>query len=200
MIKLSDHTFRTGSCTGGRRDLSVFQRILLGSDGTMTSLLEAILGEELYVNKIREEVSRTSTDFPDLDVCEGQRLWRRTVTLKGRVSGINCLHADSLIAPDHLGRKFSETLLSSKAPIGKVWDLFQIETYKSLVEWGETQAGDAAGYFPVGEGEVFLYRVYRVFSQKKPIMKITEKFPREWFLDSGFSPELIAGGELSMIR
>ncbi|MBB3060290.1 chorismate--pyruvate lyase family protein [Microbulbifer rhizosphaerae] len=201
MIILSDNAFRGRSDRAGNESsLSAFQRILLGSDGTMTNLLEGILGEDLCVNKIFEEVNRASFDIPELELCSGQRLWRRTVTLQGKASGINCLYADSLIALDNLDEKFSETLLNTEAPIGKIWDLFRVETYKSLMEWGEDIAGDSARYFDISEDETLLYRTYRVFSQGNPVMRITEKFPSNWFVDSEFSPRMISGDGLSMVN
>lgn len=159
MIRLSDSTFRREEgCAGRSLELSTFQRILLSSDGTMTNLLEEISRESLCAQKIFEEVGSTAFDIPELELLTGQLLWRRTVTLQGKLSGINYLYAESLIAPENLDGKFSDMLLKTKAPIGKMWDLFQVETYKSLVEWGEECAGNTGKYFSISENEALLYR------------------------------------------
>lgn len=201
MIRLSDSTFRRGEgCRGSSLELSMFQRILLGSDGTMTSLLEEISGESLCAQKIFEEVGATTFDIPELELYAGQLLWRRTVTLQGKLSGINYLYAESLITPENLDEKFSDMLLKTKAPIGKIWDLFQVETYKSLVDWGEEAAGSTGEFFSIGVDDVLLYRTYRVFSQGKPVMRITEKFPRSWFRDIRISPKDLFGKKLSAIN
>ncbi|MGL6161290.1 chorismate--pyruvate lyase family protein [Microbulbifer sp.] len=178
----------------------MFQRILLSSDGTMTNLLEEISRESLCARKFFEDVGAADFDIPELELCAGQLLWRRTVTLQGNLSGINYLYAESLIAPGKLDEKFSDMLLKTKAPIGKMWDLFQVETYKSLVEWGEEPAGNTAKYFSISEDEALLFRTYRVFSRGKPVMRITEKFPRNWFRNVQFSPKDLFGEKLSAIN
>ena len=181
MIKLSNDNSQCSSKDLRHEDLSTLQRILLGSDGTMTNLLEELSKEELQAHKIFEEVSASESDVPQLSLVSGQQLWHRIITLQGKRTGIHYLYAESLIAPDNLDLDFAEKLLNTNTPIGKIWDLFKVETYKSLVSWGEERAGDIAKYFRIPSDQLLLYRTYRVFSQKKPVMQVTEKFPRQWF-------------------
>lgn len=185
MIDLSTIAFQDSrGSTIEHPQLSTLQRILLGCDGTMTNLLEEIFKEDLRANKIFEKISLCAADVPELSIRRGQPIWRRIVTLQGRRSGIDYLYADSMIAPDHLDSAFANRLLHTNVPIGKIWELFRVETYKNLVRWGEESAGDICEYFKIARESPLLCRTYRVFSQKRPIMQVTEKFPRSWFQDA----------------
>jgi chorismate-pyruvate lyase len=184
MIKLSKETLNNNDIHFTHKNMSTMQRILLSSDGTMTNLLEELLSEELRANKIFEEIAASKFFIPQLEIVEGQQLWRRIITLQGKSSGIHFLHAESLIAPNNLDQEFADELINTDAPIGRIWDLFKVETYKSMMSWGVEPAGDIAKYFKIPPDQLLFYRTYRVFSQKRPVMQVTEKFPREWFQDN----------------
>lgn len=187
MIKISKENLRVHNDQSDlEQHLSILQRILLNSDGTMTNLLEEMLQEILYAHKLFEEIAPSAEDIPNLTLSKGQPIWRRMITLRGKHSGINYLYADSLIVQDNLDKAFADTLLNTGTPIGKIWELFRVETYKSLDEWGEEPAGNLADLFSIDSTDLLLFRTYRVFSQKKPVMQITEKFPKLWFLDGSF--------------
>lgn len=190
MIKLTEETLQNNGTNFQYRNLSTMQRILLGSDGTMTNMLEELLREELRANKLFEEIAKSPSDIPQLALTEGEHLWQRFITLQGKSSGIHFLYAESMIAPNNLDYEFAEKLISSDTPIGKIWELFKVETYKSLVSWGVEAAGDVASYFDISPEQLLLYRTYRVFSQRRPVMRVTEKFPREWFLDNLLTPNM----------
>ncbi|WP_284500585.1 chorismate--pyruvate lyase family protein [Microbulbifer litoralis] len=188
MIRLSNDSFRgVDGDSSGADFLSKFQRIILSSDGTMTNLLEEITGENLCANKIMEDADASINYTSGLRIERGQSACRRIVTLQGAESGINYLYAESVIALDNLDKRFSQALLSTGSPIGKVWELYKVETYKKLEEWGEVQAGEIACYFAISEEESLLYRTYFVFSGGKPVMKIKEMFPKKWFENINFS-------------
>lgn len=185
MIKLSNQTFRNQLSSGGApQHLSLVQRILLGCDGTMTNLLEEIAGETLASNKLYE---RMTPPQERQSPSEDGRLWRRIVTLQGATTGIHYLYADSVLFPENLDSGFADQLRSTQRPIGKLWEQFRVETYKTLIEWGVDRAGASAPYFYVEPTDVVLYRTYQVLSDGKPVMKITEMFPRCWYTGVGFS-------------
>ena len=175
MIKLTEETLQNNGTNFQYRNLSTVQRILLGSDGTMTNMLEELLREELRANKLFEEIASSETDIPQLALAQGEYLWRRTITLQGKFSGINFLYAESMIAPNNLDYEFAEKLISSDTPIGKIWELFRVETYKSLISWGVESAGEVARHFEISPEQLLLYRTYRVFSQRRPVMQRIEQ-------------------------
>lgn len=195
MIKLTSDKLVSGDIHFLPQNMSTIQRILLSSDGTMTNLLEELLREELIANKLFEEIKESVTDVPRLAITKGQKLWRRIITLQGKRSGVNYLHAESLIAPDNIDREFADKLINTSTPIGKIWELFKVETYKSLVSWGIEPAATLAEYFNIQPDKCLLYRTYQVFSQRRPVMQVTEKFPSEWFNGYG-AVENVAVGQV----
>lgn len=74
MIKLTKETLQNNGTNFQYRNLSTIQRILLGSDGTMTNMLEELLQEELRANKLFEQIAASTTDIPQLALTQGERL------------------------------------------------------------------------------------------------------------------------------
>lgn len=155
--------------------LSYLQKIILGTDGTVTQLIESIVGEPLKLEKLAES---------DLPKYIGQAAQRRIITLNGTLTGLPYLYADSLVYHHNMAADFSQALLETRMPIGKAWEKFQIETYKTLKHWGFERAATTAKHFVIEPDELLLYRTYFVYSQGKIIFEITEKFPCRWFIQA----------------
>ncbi len=67
--------------------------------------------------------------------------------------------------------------------MGKLWKIHKIETYKEIISSFREPAGSAvAACFGISARDTLLCRTYRVFSNRKPIMIITEKFPEFFFV------------------
>ncbi|NES19102.1 MAG: DUF98 domain-containing protein [Symploca sp. SIO3E6] len=173
------------SLTHGHIDpskLSTFQRIILTTDGTLTEILEAYLFEKIQIVKLSEEVIAISQDILPLDLEIGSEIIERKVLLQGKISRNNWIYAESVIVPNRLDEKYRERLLKSKETIGRLWLEHRVETFKEIVYSSLEQAGDLAGYFKIKPEDILLSRTYRAFSNRKPIMMITEKFPESYFL------------------
>src|SRR6185436_1905541 len=82
--------------------LSPFQRILLTTDGTVTEMLEAFAGESIRVVKLFQEVTLLDRAVSSLELPWGQHVLRRTILLQGRMSLMNLLYAESILAIDRL--------------------------------------------------------------------------------------------------
>jgi chorismate-pyruvate lyase len=163
-------------------DLSAFQKILLIADGTLTNILEAYLAERICVNKIAEEVTLSQKTITDLGVDPGEELLQRKILLYGDASSKNWIYAHSIIALNRLQQEFREQLVNSKIPIGKLWRKYKVETFKEIVDYSLEPANDFAQYFSIERDEQLLSRTYRVISDRKQVMLITEKFPTSFFL------------------
>lgn len=165
--------------------LSHLQKIILGTDGTVTQLIESIVDEKLVVNKLFEAdvdsdtIATTSSEQQAETHCQ-----RRVILLQGETSGLPYLYADSLVYHGNMNVNFSRALTHSQIPIGKAWEKFQVETYKTLLSWGFEYANELAPHFAISSHDLVLYRTYLVFSQGKKIFRITEKFPFVWYLQS----------------
>jgi chorismate-pyruvate lyase len=161
--------------------LNPLQRIILIYNGTLTKLLENLLGEQLTVIKLHESIEISPEAVPYLELPTGQNVMHRKICLQGKSSGINWLYAESIIVPDRLPPLFRQELLDSQIPIGKLWTKHRVETFKELLPPFEETAEDLAVHFKIEPSHLLLGRTYRVFSQHQSIMMLTEKFPAHYF-------------------
>lgn len=161
--------------------LNPLQRIILVYNGTLTKLLENLLGEQLIVVKLHESIDVTLQEIPLLNLLANENVMKREICLQGKNSGVNWLHAESLIVPERLPALFREELLSSQTPIGKLWTKYRVETFKELFQPFEEPAQNLAIHFDIEPNDLLLGRSYRVFSQQQPVMLLTEKFPVTYF-------------------
>lgn len=156
--------------------LTAIQRILLTSDGTLTDLLECYSLEPIQVIKLTEEPIFITGQSP-LEITPETEATERKILLHGQHSGQNWLYAESVIVNERLQQQFNHGLLNSNKPIGKLWTEYKVETFKESLYYFSESAGELANHFGIAASEVLLCRTYRVFSQRQPIMLITEKFP-----------------------
>jgi chorismate-pyruvate lyase len=157
------------------------QRILLVTDGTVTEILEAYAGESMRLIKLYEEQVVLDADLPGLDLRAGDRALRRKILLQGKMSLTNFLYADSYVALDRLDDWMRHGLLESHKPIGFLMQERRLETFREIVGCGRELADGLGAYFNVEEADGMIWRTYRVISERKPIMLITEKFPESHF-------------------
>lgn len=176
-ILLDELHSRFGDLSG----LSVSQRILLITDGTVTHVLEAMTGEPIALVKLAQSSGLAPAADPELGVGDGEEvIWRR-VLLQGSVSKTNYLFADSVIMPRRLHPRLYHDLVHTSEPIGRLLALSRIETFRELVSWGVAPAGEIAGHFGIEPDDMLISRTYRMLCQRQPIMVITEKFPASSF-------------------
>lgn len=166
-------------------DLNRFQRILMVTDGTVTELLEQYAAETIKVRKLFEKVE---TSFDELITHHQQYLdpsslpvLKRAILLQGQTTKTNWLYAESSILLDNLHPGFRADLLASREPIGRLWEKYRYETFKTILNYQKRPAGELAVYFELPEDSTMIARTYRVYSGNKPIMIITEMFPDSLF-------------------
>lgn len=166
--------------------LSRFQRILMVTDGTVTELLEQYTSEKIKVRKLYEAIE---TQFDQLLPDHTQYLTesdlpvlKRTILLEGQQSKKSWLYAQSSILLDNLHTGFRSDLLASREPIGRLWEKYRYETFKTILDFEKRPAKELGGYFDLPDDSIMISRTYRVYSGNKPIMIITEMFPDTLFL------------------
>jgi len=162
--------------------LSTFQRILLTTDGTVTDILEAYLFEQIRVVKLLEELVAIAQDIPALELKQGTDVILRKILLQGKISRRNFIYAESIIVPERLDENFRDELLKTRTPIGKIWLEHKVETFKEILDSGKEPANGLSSHFTIEPREDILFRTYRVISNRKSVMMITEKFPESYFL------------------
>lgn len=162
--------------------LSPFQRILLTTDGTLTEMLEAYLLEHIQIIKLSEGIVSNTKDILPLDLRIGGEVIERKILLQGKISRRNFIYAESILVYDRLEPRFQEELLKSKIPMGKLWLEHKLEIFKEIIDSSKESADNLADYFQIAKEDKMLSRTYRVFSNRQPIIMITEKFPESYFL------------------
>ncbi|WP_353930225.1 chorismate pyruvate-lyase family protein [Okeanomitos corallinicola TIOX110] len=164
-------------------DLNFLQRIILTNDGTLTSVLEQYLGERIQLVKISESINTNNQNLPDLELEIGSEIIDRSILLQGTNSQKNFVYAESKIILERLDENFRTQLLTSKTTIGRLWIEFRLETFKEIISIGKEPAQELSDYFVDTTPDTpLLFRTYRVFANRQPIMIITEKFPEKYFL------------------
>jgi chorismate-pyruvate lyase len=161
-------------------ELSIFQQILLITDGTLTNILETYVGERLQVVKLSEEL-RPGQHEAWLLLSPGSSVIERKILLQGKESHNNWLYAESLIVPARVDAIFQDRLITSQEPIGKLWLEHKVETFKELLTTYQQPAGALARHFTITPHDTLLCRTYRVLSNRQPTMLITEKFPASYY-------------------
>ena len=162
-------------------NLSTFQRILLTTDGTVTDILESYLFEQIRVVKLSEQLISLARELPSMGLKERTEVIVRKVLLQGKISRKNIIYAESIVVPENMEEKFRKALLETKVPIGKIWFEQKVETFKEILDSKKELAGDLADYFGIEPSDEMLSRTYRVVTNGKPVMTITEKFPESYF-------------------
>ena len=166
------------------KSLSVLQRVLVSTDGTVTKILEAYTLEAIQVVKLSEEVVRETEGNSDLaiDPAVPTLILRRKILLQTHLSKVNQVYAESLIVLDRLQKKTCDSLLYGNKPIGQILLEDNTETYRTIVCLGKEQVPHLCAYFNLQKDAYLISRSYFIASKGYPIMFITEKFPESHFL------------------
>lgn len=160
------------------QSLSPVQRAVLGSDGSFTLLLSALLGHEVKVALIDQSIEQMSRDDEAVGLERGARVLNRNVRLYIEPE-CNVVYASSLIAIDRVAAPIAGDLLAGKETIGRILRKHRLETFRELVDWGTaTTPHEGRSYFPISE---MMYRSYRIISETTPIMVVTEFFNHRTF-------------------
>ena len=164
--------------------LGVVPRILLATDGTLTHILEAYAAEKVCVVKLSHApvTDRSVRERYGLD--DRERGLRRVVLLRGCRSSTTFVYADSVVMLDRLPATVADGLLRTDQPIGKLLYFSGAETFREILAMGDERDPTVAAHFGVSEDEPLVSRTYQIVYDRRPIARITEKFPKASFPDT----------------
>lgn len=162
--------------------LTRFQRILLGTDGTVTHILEAYADEPIEAVKLFQELDAANAGDAQLELGEHEKVLRRRVVLRGRRSGQSLLYAEAVVVPHRVHLDVLNALLTTEKPIGRVLAENRTETFREILFVDREPAGPFGPLFGVDASAELIFRTYRIVAGRRPIMLITEKFPADRFL------------------
>ncbi|HUU74876.1 MAG TPA: beta-ribofuranosylaminobenzene 5'-phosphate synthase [Methanoregulaceae archaeon] len=168
------------SALGG---LSPVQRILLGTDGSVTSLLELVTGSPVSVTTLTQEIQRADEHTAAaLHIRSGEEINHRIVELKNSETGEVLIYAVSDTPLSRLSPEFREDLMRADIPIGRILSKYKMESRREIMEM-KLSKSDApmSERFGLCADLPFLSRKYRIIHQNKPLICIKESFPSHCF-------------------
>jgi len=165
--------------------LSPVQKILLGTDGSVTQLLEAVTGHAVTIRTIEQAVVPADAVVAgNLGVPEGEPVNHRVVELKDATNGQVLIYAVSKTPLSRLNPCIREDLMKADIPIGKIIRQHRIEARREIVcARAAPASSETAKIFHILRNEPLLTRQYRIIHRGEPLILITEQFPYNRFLD-----------------
>jgi beta-ribofuranosylaminobenzene 5'-phosphate synthase len=163
--------------------LSPLQRVLLGTDGSVTRILELACGAPVTVTTRLQEVVRADPSVAEkLQVQPGDEVNHRIVELKNVRSGETLIYAESYTPLSRLSPSFRDDLMRADIPIGKILEHHRLETRREILGMSAgTRGPDVARVFGLSGNPLFLSRQYRIIHGDSTLMHIEELFPAASF-------------------
>ncbi|MCQ8894382.1 MAG: beta-ribofuranosylaminobenzene 5'-phosphate synthase [Methanolinea sp.] len=163
--------------------LSPLQRVLLGTDGSVTRLLELASGAPVAVITRLQVVERADPRIAEqLQVRPGEEVNHRVVELKNTRSGETLIYAESYTPLSRLSPSFRDDLMRADIPIGKILEMHRLETRREILGISAgTRPQEVAAVFGLAGNPLFLSRQYRIIHENSPLMHIEETFPAMFF-------------------
>lgn len=165
--------------------LSPVQKMLLGTDGSVTSLLEVITGSPVEIETLVQEIVLADQSVAEeLKVNPGDEVNYRVVKLKRADTQETLIYAVSHTPLGRLEPGFKDDMMRADIPIGVILKKHKIESRRDLLGAKALQAdGAMSRVFKIFNKELLLSRDYRVVRNGKPLISITETFPYNQFQD-----------------
>jgi len=157
--------------------LAAVQRLLLTTDGTVTTALATIAGEPVAVALLRQDAVTIADDDEELALWAGAKVLERRVLLHGADSGTPLLYGCSRIVAHRLAREARDDLVAGEIAIGLVLRAHAIETFRAPLRIGVLPATDAAAAH-LGRG-LMCSRRYAIHASGRPLMIVDEQFPAD---------------------
>jgi chorismate-pyruvate lyase len=153
-------------------------RMLLHTDGSVTTLLEACFGAPVTVETLANEIDDRLPAPIELELAPGRPvLWRRAIL---HVDDRPVLRASSVIALDRLHARTRAALAAGNEPIGTV--LRGLDTRRQLLAGSAGEATRAdRDELGLDDGVLVHARTYRILSAARPLAVITERIPASIF-------------------
>ena len=153
-------------------DLPPFLRALLVTDGTVTKILEAFFWEPVAVDTLEQRFEAALEPVPWILVEAGDRCLIRDARLRGTDSGRSFAEAFSLIRVELIPPGFRQRLIDREIGIGVLIRDSGLESYREVLDVGLERTG---------EGALAVFRTYRIFIERHPVILITEYFPLDLY-------------------
>ena len=165
--------------------ISPVQKFLLGTDGSVTQILESITGKKVVIRTLVQKVIPADTGTAgNLDIATGDPVNFRIVEIRTEDSGEVLIYAVSYTPVNRLPPEFRDDLMKADIPIGRIISRHHIEARREILSARVTPATDeTCRVFSICRNEPVLSRQYQIIHAGKPLILIEEQFPYNRFLD-----------------
>ena len=165
--------------------LSPMQKFLLGTDGSVTQILEAITGKQVVIETREQRIIPANPQIAErLGIGQGDPVNYRVVEIKTLAGGEVLIYALSHTPIGRLSPEFKEDLMKADIPVGRIIQNHRIESRREILDARVSPATDETGrIFSLGKHEPLLSRQYRIIHRGQPLIFIEEQFPYNRFLD-----------------
>ncbi|MDG6251663.1 chorismate pyruvate-lyase family protein, partial [Methanocalculus sp.] len=177
---------RIGEIEVNTGDLSPFQKVLLGTDGSVTHLLSLATESNVGVKTRLQEVLPADHEVADLlDICPNDPVNHRIVDLGIGEEGRPLIYAISYTPINRLAPEMRTDMMKADIPIGIILKKHKIESRREILTIDSYPADEhLAGIFGILPGEPLFARRYRIIHKDEPLMVITEIFSSGTFSDT----------------
>jgi beta-ribofuranosylaminobenzene 5'-phosphate synthase len=165
--------------------LSAVQKMLLGTDGSVTGLLEVVTGSPIQIETLEQKtVAADEALARDLGIDIGDNINHRVVKLKKAKTGETLIYAVSHTPLKRLEAGIKEDMIRADIPIGVILKKHRIESRRDITGTGFLKADrELASVFDVFPRELMLQRSYKIIRHNQPLIAIRETFPYNSFQD-----------------
>lgn len=159
--------------------LSNAQKILLTTDGSVTTILDVIKGH-VKIQTLEQKFLEADTEMARLlDVDVGDTVNYRVVVIQTKEP---LIYAVSLIPVKRLEKDFKEDLIRADIPIGRILKKHNIESRREIKSvYIEDQTPEIREIF--GVDSPMLTRNYNIIHKDEILVWLKESFPYTNFLD-----------------
>ena len=154
--------------------LTLFQKVLLTTDGTVTELVSLYAGKPIRARKISQSIGYTTAPAL-LQADAAARILHRTIVLEDE-TGAPYLYADSYFIVDRFSEAIQRDLVETDLPIGLLWRRERLEMYREIIERCRERCPVVARVLLVDASADLLARTYVVYHGGQPLGTVTEKF------------------------
>ncbi|MDH7593513.1 MAG: beta-ribofuranosylaminobenzene 5'-phosphate synthase [Methanomicrobiales archaeon] len=163
--------------------LSTIQRILLATDGSVTSLLETLIKGRISIETLVQRIVPASAVVAQLlEVADGEEVNLRVVIMKEAATGRALMYARSYTPLSRLEPVFRSDLLRADIPIGRIMKRHRIEARREISAMEVLHADEELSkVLGIYQDEPLLSRRYCIIRHDKPLISIQEVFPARLF-------------------
>ncbi len=153
-------------------------RVLLGHDGSMTTLLELIVCSGVTLTTIRQSVVPCPEGAAELlDVEAGTPVNEREILITtATVRGTPLLYARSYTPLSRLKPEFKTDLMKADIPIGRILEKYRIEARREILDVGYLESEPRLEAL-LQCSAPFLWRLYNIITRGEVLITVKEYFP-----------------------